>query len=227
MKKVFTTKDIAYSVKDMDMKQGIVQLYASTFDKLDDDGDIMRRGAFTKTIQENGVEGKNRIKQLYQHDVTNIIGKPLKMYEDEKGLYVESYITEKQNNDYRKMYEEGLITEHSIGFMTMNDNKMESGENEITEVKLFEYSAVTYGANSDTPVVGMKSSKSMLDRLNTISNVLKKGTLTDDGFKQLQVEYEQLKAYILKSLETESQPTEPVTTEEVEPIDLVKLFKTL
>ena len=41
MKKVFSTKDIAYSVKDMDMKQGIVQLYASTFDKLDDDGDIM------------------------------------------------------------------------------------------------------------------------------------------------------------------------------------------
>ena len=188
---------------------------------------FLNRGAFTKTIQENGVEGKNRIKQLYQHDVTNIIGKPLKMYEDEKGLYVESYITEKQNNDYRKMYEEGLITEHSIGFMTMNDNKMESGENEITEVKLFEYSAVTYGANSDTPVVGMKSSKSMLDRLNTISNVLKKGTLTDDGFKQLQVEYEQLKAYILKSLETESQPTDDVTTEEVEPIDLVKLFKTL
>ena len=64
MKKVFSTKDIAYSVKDMDMKQGIVQLYASTFDKLDDDGDVMRRGAFTKTIQENGVEGKNRIKQL-------------------------------------------------------------------------------------------------------------------------------------------------------------------
>ena len=148
------------------------------------------------------------------------------MFEDEKGLYIESYITEKENGDYRKMYEEGLITKHSIGFMTMNDNKMESGENEITEVKLFEYSAVTYGANEDTPVVGMKSSKSLLERLETISKVLKKGTLTDDGFKQLQVEYEQLKAYILKSLETESQPSND-TTEEVKPIDLVKLFKQL
>ena len=110
--------------------------------------------------------------------------------------------------------------------MTMNDNKMENGDNEITEVKLFEYSAVTYGANEDTPVVGMKSSKSLLERLETISKVLKKGTLTDDGFKQLQVEYEQLKAYILKSLETESQPSND-TTEEVKPIDLVKLFKQL
>ena len=93
-------------------------------------------------------------------------------------------------------------------------------------ILLTEYSAVTYGANEDTPVVGMKSSKSLLERLETISKVLKKGTLTDEGFKQLQVEYEQLKAYILKSLETESQPSND-TTEEVKPIDLVKLFKQL
>ena len=61
---------------DADEKNGIVKGYGSFFDNMDSDQDIIRKGAYTKTIKENG----ERVKYLYQHDMMQPIGKMIELY---------------------------------------------------------------------------------------------------------------------------------------------------
>jgi len=50
----YKTDSISATIKDVDGKQGIVSGYFNSFNNVDSDGDIIRPGAFTKTIAENG-----------------------------------------------------------------------------------------------------------------------------------------------------------------------------
>ncbi len=47
-------KQLTASIKDMDMKLGIVTGYAASFNTLDSDNDIIMPGAFSKTIRDQG-----------------------------------------------------------------------------------------------------------------------------------------------------------------------------
>jgi len=115
-------KNCTLEVKDV-TSDGIVTMYVSAFDNIDSDGDVMVKGAYEKTISERGPKGSNRIKQLWQHETWNPIGVPLEMEEDSMGLLVRSYISDIRGGDYRKMYKEGIITEHSVGFQTMKEDR--------------------------------------------------------------------------------------------------------
>ena len=53
---------------DMDDEKGVVKGYASTFNNVDSDNDIITKGAYTKTLQENS----ERIAFLYQHNIGNL-----------------------------------------------------------------------------------------------------------------------------------------------------------
>lgn len=222
-------KGAGFVVKDMDMKSGFVRLMASSFGTKDADGDIILQGAYAKTIKENGPQGKNRIKQLYQHDAWQIMGRPDSIVETSEGLIVDGFVSDIKNGDYRKMYEEGLITEHSVGFIPIvEEYDREKEVNYIKEVKLFEYSAVTWGANENTPVLGMKGLNKqdettlLLKQMDKLGNALRKGNYTDDTFVQLNIAYEQVKSLVAKALETK----EPLKrTPNAEPLDLVKMFQ--
>mgnify|MGYP000550546069 FL=1 len=67
---------------DADEKAGIVKGYGSYFGNKDSDNDVIVKGAYKKTIEENG----ERVKYLYQHDMFKPIGKMVELYEDDKGL---------------------------------------------------------------------------------------------------------------------------------------------
>ncbi|HEY4613744.1 MAG TPA: hypothetical protein VII11_12230, partial [Bacteroidota bacterium] len=64
----YLTKSIPVSIalKDVDQKKGIVMGYAAAFNNRDHDGDIIRPGAFKRTIAARGPGGSNKIKFLYQ-----------------------------------------------------------------------------------------------------------------------------------------------------------------
>ena len=56
------------AVLDVDMKRRTVKGMFASFDTIDDGNDVFRRGAFTKTIMENGPSSAEpRIKHLYNH----------------------------------------------------------------------------------------------------------------------------------------------------------------
>jgi len=96
--------------------------------------------------------------------------------------------THTEGNDFLKMYQEGIIREHSIGFNYLAD-KITAVEDEergtiwdISEVKLWEGSAVVFGANSETPNLSIiKSQEDLnkeLEKLNERMEVFTKA-LTD------------------------------------------------
>jgi len=152
---------LPFSIKDVDGRKGIVTGYFAAFGNKDSDGDVILKGAFAKSIKEAGPDSPMpRIKHLFNHDVDKPLGKLLILSEDEKGLYYESKIgNHTLGLDFLNMVESGLITEHSIGFRTIrNEKDPKSSINYLKEVQLWEGSSLgSWGANAYTPVMGMKS----------------------------------------------------------------------
>lgn len=188
---------LAASIKDMDMKQGIVTGYAASFGTLDADRDIIMQGAFTKTIKEQGPQSTQpRIKHLLNHNTSQPIGNPLTLIEDATGLYYESKVgTNAIAVDFMKMVDSNLITEHSIGFSTVRktvlnpDADWREQKTQLHELKLFEFSSLTaWGANQYTPLVGVKSLKTVEDRIANLIKAIDCGTFTDTTFIFLQDE---------------------------------------
>jgi HK97 family phage prohead protease len=147
--------------------------------------------------------GRNRIMHLLQHNPLMPLGKPTELMEDAKGLRFTSKITETSyGKDVIKLYAEGVFNEHSVGFEIIKaDNK--AGYREIREIKLWEGSTVTWGANPNTPIESMKSwdkpkSEEMLAKF---CNILRNGDLTDEGMIQLEIGLKQLENH-LKALES-------------------------
>ena len=219
--KMFKTKGNPNSIKDVDINSRTVTGYAASFDNMDSAGDVFESGAFKKSISERGPQGNNRIIHLMQHDTLKPLGKPVVLLEDSKGLYFETKVAKTSyGTDLLKLYETGTIDEHSVGFVTITEDK-QSEHNVLKEVKLYEYSSVTWGANSETPFMGFKGARDkndIIDRLTKLSKAIKNGDYTDRMFNLLEIEFEQLKSLL------NTGPEQP-TQDEQEPIELIQLFK--
>jgi hypothetical protein len=192
-------------IEDVDDVKGIVTGYFSAFNNIDSDGDVIVSGAYKKTVAENGPNGKNRIMHLLQHNPLMPLAKPMELIEDGKGLRFVSKITETSyGKDVIKLYAEGVFNEHSVGFeIVKSDNK--AGYREIREIKLWEGSTVTWGANPNTPIESMKSwdkpkSEEMIAKM---CNLIRKGDLTDESLITLEICLKQLEAHLIE-LETKS-----------------------
>lgn len=179
------------SIKDADMKQGIVTGYAASFGTMDADNDIIMPGAFSKTIKEQGPNSTQpRIKHLLNHNTSQPIGNPLSLMEDSKGLLYESKIgTNAVAVDFLKMVDSGLITEHSIGYSTVRktvtnpDADWRDQTTQLHELKLYEFSSLTaWGANQHTPLLGVKNLKTVEQRIDNLMKALHNGTFTDTTF---------------------------------------------
>ena len=227
-------------LKDLDSESRKVAFYLSTFDVVDADNDVIRKGAFKKSLQERGPESASnrKIAFLRFHDWTKPIGKFLELAEDDKGLYAVAELGRSTlGEDALKDYEDGLIKEHSIGFKYIKDKVRfvedpslpNGGYYDITEVQLFEGSAVTFGANEFTNVVevGLKGEdkqnviEKVSDELSAVIKALANGGGTDERLYSLEMKAKQLgaKLALLASVEPatkgylyESKP------DEVEPV---------
>lgn len=213
---LFKTSHLTASIKDVDGKQGIVTGYASAFNNVDSDGDIIRKGAFVKSIMETGPKStKPRIKHLLNHNTTQPVGKLLDLEEDEHGLSYESQIgTHILGVDFIKMVESGLITEHSIGYKTMRRNQIQdyagymkspaNGWFELIELQLWELSPLTaWGANPNTPLTGMKGKEkedaiqALYNRQKNIERFCRNSTASDETIELLLLESKQLTQMII------------------------------
>jgi len=220
-KKMFKIKDNPNSIKDVDVMTRTVTGYAAAFGNMDSDGDIFEPGAFKKSISERGPQGNNRIIHLMQHDTLKPLGKPTILSEDGDGLYFESKIANTSyGTDLLKLYATGTIDEHSVGFVTITEDR-QTDKNMLKEVKLYEFSSVTWGANSQTPFMGFKGTKDkddIINRLTKLSKAIKNGDYTDSMFNLLEIEFEQLKSLL-------NSGPEQSTIDSQEPIELIQSFK--
>ena len=196
MKMYWLTKNIDVEIKDVDKSKRTVSGYFSRFGNVDSDGDVIVKGAFTKTLNEN----MKRIKHLKNHDPNRMIGRIVSLSEDDSGLAFTSVLSKNSHGqDALIEYQEGLITEHSIGYNIIGANNDHKGYQELTELKLFEGSAVTWGSNPDTPVTGIKGIESVEDiekELNHLLKYMKVSGLTDDLYASAEIKIKQLQQAI-------------------------------
>lgn len=211
----YQTKRSGALVKDVDVSTMTVTGYFAKFDQLDSDGDILAKGAATKSINENGPDsGRPRIMHLLQHKTDRPLARPHILKEDNTGIYFESKIADTSYGlDAIKLYDSGVYNEHSYGFNILQSESQEKG-NVITEIKLWEGSTVTWGANEDTPFLGFKSegtpiekAAQLMSRFDTLTKALRNGTYTDDTFERLEIEINQI-ATAIKSLLPQDESTE-------------------
>lgn len=219
----YQVKNIKAEIKDVDTSKGIVTGYFSVFGNIDSDNDVIVKGAFERTLNNNG----QRIKHLWQHDVRYPLAKPQVLKEDNYGLYFESTISKTSyGKDVLQLYADGVVDEHSIGFRTVKQGKKDA-YNEIQEVKLFEGSTVTFGANEMAKFTGMKgmSAEEVTQKMDAVLKALKNGKYeSEEIFEQLDIYFNQLKQYMTeitqpapkaldpnKELETLKQATQLIT----------------
>lgn len=224
MKNILEYKGInagAESIKDIDEKAGIVTGYFSIFGNKDSDNDVITKGAYKKTLSEN----YNRVKHLYQHDpfqpLAGVKNGALKVSEDAKGLYFESTISKTSwGRDAIQLYADGVVDEHSVGFQTVKSTD-KGGYREITEIKLWEGSTVTWGAND------LARSKSALDiegvtkKMDSVIKSIRNGKYENEEiFDNLEYYFKQLQQLFINLTNKSESSTQPELS--VEPVEAIK-----
>jgi HK97 family phage prohead protease len=208
-------------ILDIEPESRTVKACWSRIGNVDLDNDIIVAEAFTKTIKERGPKGKNMIWSLVDHkaDMAHTLGKPKELYiEGDMLVAVTDLIETECGEDAIKLYEAGLINQHSIGFSTLkSDVNQKTGVRTITELKLYEGSAVLWGANPETPTLGFKgefkeTKENLSIRLENLIKAFRGGTFTDDTFALMEIQIKQIQAELLalEITETITQPAEAV-----------------
>jgi HK97 family phage prohead protease len=154
-------KNFSFKVDDVDSRKGIIRGFASTFGNIDLGDDVVDFGAFKKTLQEN----KGIVPILADHDPSKQIGWNIRAEETEKGLFVEGQLnlkTELGNHRYeiaKQALEVGGKMGLSIGYAVVKamPDKERPSVRRLKELKLFEYSLVTFPMNTAAMVTAAKS----------------------------------------------------------------------
>ena len=201
-------KQIAYDLKELDDKKGVVVAYANVYNNTDSDGDISAFGSFDKTVSENF----KRIRVLKDHNPTMMIGVPLSI--DTKDTY--GLLTTSQFNmnkplgkdmftDVKLMHESGLNAELSIGYKVMQRDQKDKSI--IKEYKLMEYSFLSsWGANQLSTVQDIKSIKNHYGIMELIEKSYNLD-YSDERLKQIE---NLLKALSEEPLETDTLNEQPL-----------------
>jgi HK97 family phage prohead protease len=148
-------KALKFEIKKDDIAGRVFSGYASTFD-VDLGGDIITPGAFKKTIDGR----QDKIKVLWQHNEP--IGKSMRLYEDSIGLFVEGKVSKTRLGDEAiELMRDRVIDQMSIGFsIPAGKSEMsDEGLRIIREVKLFEFSPVTFPMNENAIITSVKNMK--------------------------------------------------------------------
>lgn len=211
--KIYGVKNLAIDVKDVDNKTRRVKVALSAFGNLDSDRDVIRKGAYAKSIQERGPESTSNRKIAFMryHDWEHQIGKWVSLEETDYHLIgVGDLGRSTKGEDALLDYQDGIIREHSVGFNYVPDKRQLIGEGdqaywEIKELILWEGSAVAFGANSLTPTLDVSKGNhaEVLEKLNkemsAFIDALKNGKGTDErlysiemGLKVCQQKYNSL-----------------------------------
>lgn len=223
------SKHCFLQIKGLDFSNRIVEGYFASFNTKDSDNDIFMKGAFSKSIQENGPGStQKRIKHLFNHWDT--VGVLQELYEDENGLrYVSKIGNHSLGSDVLNMYQDGIITEHSVGFNTIKEQPDNaSGVNLIYEVRLWEGSSLDkWGANMNTPVIKSLDefktwSENWAKRFDLFAKALHNRTnYTDEAYINFELQILQLKDAFKHALE-QVEPMKKITQTDEPLIDEVE-----
>lgn len=211
------------NIKDVDTGSRIVSGFYNTFNFFDHANDVLIQGCAKRSIKNSGPASSAtaKIKHALHHDLTQLPGKIITLEEKEvdgiNGIYFETRMADTTlGNDTLKNYAAEIYDNHSIGYKYVDLIAVER-ENEklwnkwvsellnpkdtegksimfiVKEIQMFEGSTVSFGCNSLTPFLGMKSDNpevyklSLINRINAFEKVLKKGTQSDGMMENIEI----------------------------------------
>lgn len=189
---------------------GIVEGYASTFDRVPDSyGDVVAKGAFARTLREwdeRGAQGA-RIPLLYAHntdDPAYNIGVVTEAREDDRGLFVRAEFDADSDMAQlvRRQAREGRLCKFSFAYAVRDSAPVDLGDglvaNELRDVDLFEVSLVQIPANSFAEITAVKSGRrnsrkdeGELRRVREMAGQITQiitGLLADDGDEDVEAD---------------------------------------
>lgn len=172
-----------------------VVAYASVFDVRDRVGDVVRPGAFSKTLSK----GLDRVAYKYNHDI--LIGRPVSAVEDSKGLLTTARVSNTPaGNDALELMRDGSLSTYSFKYATVKGktDMGNDGERNLRELKLFEFGPVDpdLACNPETLIVSVKGGEfcSVWDYIDALGSYLRgleaKDRLTPEEITLLQRAYE-------------------------------------
>ena len=127
--------------------------YASTWD-VDLGGDVVHRGAFTDSLQSG-----TKVKFLYAHDPGQLVGKPVELREDDRGLFGRFVLSRTRlGHDVHQLLVDGCLDSFSIGFLAKEHDFDEKAKvRNLRKVELLECSLVALPMNPRATVTGVKA----------------------------------------------------------------------
>lgn len=184
---------MSHLFKSFEMKaneNGMIAGYFSTYDiEPDSYGDIVEKGAFTKTIAKRAESG-HPFPLCFNHDFSAVIGSVKTIEDTEKGPYIEAEFLDTQlAQDVRKMLQSGAIYQFSFAYDVLNSRKPTEDEsakgitNVLTELDVFEISVVTVPANQNAVATEVKAGRRnrKADELIIRECIKSLESLLDDG----------------------------------------------
>ena len=150
-----TTKqiDLGFELKEV-TEEGVFTGLASTYDNVDLGDDVVRPGAFTKTLNET-----RSVPILLGHDKTKVIGEGV-LSDSKDGLRIDGKldidIDPLAQQTHQKM-KRGRIKGLSIGFSTVKD-AIRNGVRELLELKVWEVSLTPFPMNQAAVITAVKES---------------------------------------------------------------------
>ncbi len=127
--------------------------HVSTWD-LDLGGDMVHRGAFSESLTSGA-----RIKFLFAHDPAQIVGKPLELREDDRGLFGRFAISRTRlGHDVHQLLVDGALDAFSIGFLAREHDYDEKAKvRNLRKIDLLECSLVSLPMQPRATVTAVKA----------------------------------------------------------------------
>lgn len=143
-----------FEVKGTLNVEGEITGYGAIFDNVDRGGDVIKKGAFNKTISENG----GSVIMVANHDQNKPIGRVTEMKEDATGLLFKGYLSKTDRaQEYKQLMKDGVVDSFSIGYAVVKGDRNEHGGRDLAELKLFEISPVAIPMNPEAKLLEVKN----------------------------------------------------------------------
>lgn len=182
-------KEIHYKIVGFDISEakevktdkgefGTFKGYAATYGNVDRGGDIIKKGAFVRSLKRHLDENRH-LRMFFQHDHMFPIGMfPIdKIVDDEKGLFVEGQINlnaDKGRSTYALM-KQGAISDLSIGYSINDAIVDEDGNFNLIDLELWETSPVSEPMNTEATILSVKKkqeeSRTNIDEMKSIKEI--------------------------------------------------------
>lgn len=162
------TKEFNVSYKEVENGNGYIEGYASTWVREPDSyGDIVKQGAFKRTLQEWYDSGR-KIPFLWSHgmdDLKAFIGSAT-ADEDDYGLHFVAELDDTpEAQRVRELYKDGRLSKFSFAYDVLDQAQVELEDgrkaNELRDLTIYEISAVTVPANDTAEVIAVKGGEAI------------------------------------------------------------------